>query len=56
MVHRVAVMVLNHFASLDLGVPGQVFWAAETPDGEKLYEVVTCSPAGGPCAATPDTR
>lgn len=43
MVHRVAVVVLNHFAPLDLGVPGQVFWAAETASGEKLYEVVTCS-------------
>ncbi|WP_230465894.1 GlxA family transcriptional regulator [[Actinomadura] parvosata] len=41
--HRVAVVVLNHFATLDLGVPGQVFWAAETASGEKLYEVVTCS-------------
>ncbi|MFB4265535.1 GlxA family transcriptional regulator [Nonomuraea sp. GTA35] len=41
--HRVAVVVLNHFAPIDLGVPGQVFWAAETASGEKLYEVVTCS-------------
>ncbi|MGR6915927.1 GlxA family transcriptional regulator [[Actinomadura] parvosata] len=41
--HRVAVVVLNHFATLDLGVPGQVFWAAEAASGEKLYEVVTCS-------------
>ncbi|MFI9589762.1 GlxA family transcriptional regulator [Nonomuraea sp. NPDC052265] len=44
MAHRVAVVVLNNFAPLDLGVPGQVFESAETPDGEKLYEVVTCSP------------
>ncbi|NUW30605.1 DJ-1/PfpI family protein [Nonomuraea sp. SMC257] len=53
MTHRVAVLVLNHFATLDLGVPGQVFWAAETADGEKLYEVVTCSPGRRPvrCAA-----
>ncbi|MFI6291766.1 GlxA family transcriptional regulator [Nonomuraea sp. NPDC050790] len=48
MVHRVAVLVLNHFATLDLGVPGQVFRVAETPDGEKLYEIVTCSPGGLP--------
>ncbi|GAA4943386.1 helix-turn-helix domain-containing protein [Nonomuraea thailandensis] len=41
--HRVVVVVLNHFAPIDLGVPGQVFWAAETASGEKLYEVVTCS-------------
>ncbi|MFI7130443.1 GlxA family transcriptional regulator [Nonomuraea sp. NPDC050153] len=43
MTHRVAVVVLNHFATIDLGVPGQVFGTAETADGEKLYEVVTCS-------------
>ncbi|WP_157246420.1 GlxA family transcriptional regulator [Nonomuraea typhae] len=48
MVHRIAVVVLNHFATLDLGVPGQVFRVAETPDGEKLYEIVTCSPGGRP--------
>ncbi|TMR21390.1 helix-turn-helix domain-containing protein [Nonomuraea turkmeniaca] len=53
MPHRVAVVVLNHFAPLDLGVPGQVFWTAETPDGEKLYEVVTCSEGRQPvrCSA-----
>lgn len=53
MTHRVAVLVLNHFSTLDLGVPGQVFWGAETATGERLYEVVTCSPGGRPvrCAA-----
>ncbi|MFF4194905.1 GlxA family transcriptional regulator [Nonomuraea sp. NPDC001831] len=50
--HRVAVVVLNHFAPLDLGVPGQVFESAETPDGEKLYEVVTCSPDREPVRCT----
>ncbi|MBT2233920.1 GlxA family transcriptional regulator [Nonomuraea sp. NEAU-A123] len=53
MTQRVAVLVLNHFAPLDLGVPGQVFWSAESPAGEKLYEVVTCSPGREPvrCSA-----
>ncbi|MFI7440485.1 GlxA family transcriptional regulator [Nonomuraea indica] len=53
MAHRVAVLVLDQFSPLDLGVPGQVFWAAETPSGEKLYEVVTCSPGRQPvrCSA-----
>ncbi|MGI5288204.1 GlxA family transcriptional regulator [Nonomuraea polychroma] len=53
MPHRIAVVVLNHFAPLDLGVPGQVFWSAETPEGEKLYEVVTCSEGRRPvrCSA-----
>ncbi|WP_236714975.1 GlxA family transcriptional regulator [Nonomuraea pusilla] len=53
MPHRVAVVALDHFATLDLGIPGQVFWTAESPDGEKLYEVVTCSPGRRPvrCSA-----
>ncbi|GAA3122290.1 helix-turn-helix domain-containing protein [Planomonospora alba] len=44
--HRVAVVVLDDFAALDLGVPGQVFWVARDPADRPLYEVVTCSPGG----------
>ncbi|WP_049562471.1 GlxA family transcriptional regulator [Nonomuraea sp. SBT364] len=53
MAHRIVVVVLDEFAPLDLGVPGQVFWTAESPAGEKLYEVVTCSPGRAPvrCSA-----
>ncbi|MEV0595372.1 GlxA family transcriptional regulator [Nonomuraea cavernae] len=53
MTHRIAVVVLDHFSPLDLGVPGQVFWSAESAEGEKLYEVVTCSPGRAPvrCSA-----
>ncbi|MEV0588723.1 helix-turn-helix domain-containing protein [Nonomuraea sp. NPDC050310] len=48
MVHRVALVVLDDVATLDLGAPGQIFWAARDPAGEHLYEVVTCSVDGGP--------
>ncbi|WP_250563134.1 GlxA family transcriptional regulator [Sphaerisporangium fuscum] len=48
MVHRIAVVALDDFATLDLGIPGQVFWIAEDSEGRKLYEVVTCSPGGRP--------
>ncbi|MFI6594714.1 GlxA family transcriptional regulator [Nonomuraea sp. NPDC050536] len=48
MVHRIAVVALDEFAPLDLGVPGQVFRSARTRDGKKLYEVVTCSPGRRP--------
>ena len=44
--HRIAVVVLDDFATLDIGIPGQVFWAAGDPD--PLYEVVTCTPRGLP--------
>ncbi|MCT9931058.1 helix-turn-helix domain-containing protein [Planotetraspora sp. A-T 1434] len=46
MQHRVAVLAMDDFATLDLGVPGQVFWA--TGGDEPLYEVVTCTPDGQP--------
>lgn len=45
--HRIAVLVLDDFATLDLGVPGQVFRVAES-GGERLYSVRTCSPGGLP--------
>ncbi|WP_431902107.1 GlxA family transcriptional regulator [Nonomuraea sp. bgisy101] len=48
MAHRIAVVVLDDFAPLDLGIPGQVFWAARDRDGNHLYEVVTCSVGGAP--------
>jgi transcriptional regulator GlxA family with amidase domain len=44
--HRIAVLVLDDFATLDVGIPGQVFWAARDP--EPLYELVTCTPDGRP--------
>lgn len=43
MAHRIAVVVLDDFAPLDLGIPGQVFWSARDAAGEHLYDVVTCS-------------
>ncbi|MET8160755.1 helix-turn-helix domain-containing protein [Sphaerisporangium sp. NPDC005289] len=46
MVHRIAVVALDDFATLDLGVPGQVFRVAEDADGRRLYEIVTCTPGG----------
>ncbi|GAB2814928.1 helix-turn-helix domain-containing protein [Actinocorallia aurea] len=57
MPHRVAVLVMDDFATLDVGVPGQVFWAAREPAD---YEVLTCTDGGRPvrCQAgysiTPD--
>ncbi|MDH2428183.1 helix-turn-helix domain-containing protein [Sphaerisporangium sp. TRM90804] len=48
MAHRIAVVALDDFASLDLGIPGQVFWVAEDDRRRRLYEVVTCSPGGRP--------
>ncbi|MCD0447673.1 DJ-1/PfpI family protein [Actinocorallia sp. API 0066] len=57
MPHRVAVLIMDDFAPLDVGVPGQVFWAARGPAD---YEVLACTEDGLPrrCKAgysiTPD--
>ncbi|MFI6482951.1 GlxA family transcriptional regulator [Nonomuraea sp. NPDC050663] len=48
MAHRIAVVALDDVATLDLGTPGQIFWAARDAAGEHLYEVVTCSIGGAP--------
>jgi transcriptional regulator GlxA family with amidase domain len=50
--HRIAVFVLDGVAAFDLGVPAQVFGAARTAGGERLYEVRTCTADGGPVRAS----
>lgn len=45
MPHRIAVLALDDFSTLDLGIPGHVFRVAEPPAD---YEVLTCSPGGEP--------
>ncbi|GAA1020615.1 transcriptional regulator [Acrocarpospora pleiomorpha] len=45
--HRVVVVAMEHFAPLDLGIPGQVFRSADS-DGRHRYEVVTCTRGGLP--------
>jgi transcriptional regulator GlxA family with amidase domain len=46
MTHRVAVLVLDGVSAFDLGVPAQIFGAARGPDGQRLYEVRTCTATG----------
>jgi transcriptional regulator GlxA family with amidase domain len=50
--HRVAVLALNGTVPLDLGVPTQVLGAARTADGQRLYQVRTCTGDGGPIATS----
>ncbi|GIH28414.1 AraC family transcriptional regulator [Acrocarpospora phusangensis] len=45
--HRVAVLAMDDFAPLDLGIPGQVFWSAVSGE-RRLYEIVTCTAGGLP--------
>jgi transcriptional regulator GlxA family with amidase domain len=46
--HRVAVLALDQVVTFDLGTPPQVFGAARAPDGQRLYEVLVCTPGGAP--------
>lgn len=52
--HRVAVLAVDHVGSLDLAIPGQVFGTAHALDkepgalfGEPLYEVIICGERSG---------
>ena len=45
--HRVAVLVRHGLLPMELGLAHQLFRAAVTPDGQPLYEVVTCTPVPG---------
>ncbi|GAB1821510.1 GlxA family transcriptional regulator [Herbidospora sp. RD11066] len=53
MPHRMAMLVLDDFATMDAGVPGQFFGIAEDADRTRLYDVRTCTPGGLPvrCSA-----
>jgi len=54
MPHRVAVLALDRVVPFDLGIPARVLGAARGPDGEPLYEVVTCSIGGAPVRTSAD--
>jgi transcriptional regulator GlxA family with amidase domain len=46
--HQVAVLALDEVAAFDLGTPSQLFGAARTAGGERLYDVLVCTPGGAP--------
>jgi transcriptional regulator GlxA family with amidase domain len=46
--HRIAMIALDKVVAFDLGVPPQVFGAARDGTGRRFYEVITCTPDGGP--------
>ncbi|NSC22307.1 helix-turn-helix domain-containing protein [Streptomyces albus subsp. chlorinus] len=52
--HRVAVLVRHGVIPLELGLVHQVFGRAAGPDGEPLYEVVTCAVEPGPVRTDAD--
>jgi transcriptional regulator GlxA family with amidase domain len=46
--HRVVVLALDTVIPFELGIPARIFGQAPGPDGEPLYEVLTCTLDGGP--------
>ncbi|MFB9835508.1 GlxA family transcriptional regulator [Actinoallomurus acaciae] len=52
--HRVAVLALDGAIPFELGIPGRIFGAARGPADEPLYEVLTCTPDGGPVRTAAD--
>ncbi|MEV6912995.1 helix-turn-helix domain-containing protein [Amycolatopsis sp. NPDC051071] len=45
--HRVAVLVRHGMLVMELGIVTRLFGTAKSPDGEPLYEVVTCATEPG---------
>ncbi|MFI0452500.1 GlxA family transcriptional regulator [Actinomadura sp. 6N118] len=52
--HRVVVLALDGIYPFELGIPVRIFGSATGPDGEPLYEVVTCGLDGGPVRTSAD--
>ncbi|QKW10776.1 helix-turn-helix domain-containing protein [Streptomyces sp. NA04227] len=52
--HRVAVLIRHGVLPMELGLVHQLFGTARTPDGQALYEVLTCAPEPGPIRTDAD--
>ncbi|MER7000786.1 helix-turn-helix domain-containing protein [Streptomyces sp. NPDC000410] len=52
--HRVVVLALEGVYPFELSIPSRIFGTAQGPDGEPLYEVITCSTDGAPVRTSSD--
>lgn len=52
--HRVVVLALDGVVPFELGIPSRIFGMAESPGGEPLYEVLTCTADGAPVRTEAD--
>ena len=52
--HRVVVLVRDGVLPMELGLVHQLFGNAAGPDGERFYEVLTCTPHPGPVRTDAD--
>ncbi|MBB4686180.1 GlxA family transcriptional regulator [Amycolatopsis jiangsuensis] len=52
--HKVAVLVRHGMLVMELGIVQRLFGQARSAEGERLYEVVTCTPEPGPVRTDAD--
>ncbi|PDQ36140.1 MAG: AraC family transcriptional regulator [Candidatus Lumbricidophila eiseniae] len=52
--HRIVVLASEGVLPFELGIATQLFGSALDENGEPLYEVITCSPDGGPIRTASD--
>ncbi|GAA0838869.1 GlxA family transcriptional regulator [Streptosporangium amethystogenes subsp. fukuiense] len=52
--HRVVVFALDGVIPFELGIPPRIFGIARSPEGERLYEVLTCTVDGAPVRTDAD--
>jgi transcriptional regulator GlxA family with amidase domain len=52
--HRVVVLALLGVIPFELGIPARIFGTARGPDGQRLYEVITCTLDGRPVRTAAD--
>lgn len=46
--HSIAVLALDNVIAFDIGAPPQIFHAARGQEGQRLYQVQTCTPGSRP--------
>ena len=52
--HRVVVLAVDGVIPFELSLASRIFGTARDTEGRPLYEVITCTPDGGPVATAAD--
>jgi len=52
--HRIVTLAMDGVIPFELGIPPRIFGIARGPDGEPLYEVLTCTVDGAPVRTDAD--
>ncbi|MER6170620.1 helix-turn-helix domain-containing protein [Streptosporangium sp. NPDC001681] len=52
--HRIVMFAMDGVIPFELGIPPRIFGIARSPEGERLYEVLTCTVDGAPVRTDAD--